>query len=305
MSAKDFGYFLLFIGIAWLALIIPFDPTPFMEPLTLPIVLVLFGSFYILKSFIKSEALDKALGYTFLVFIILMVRANGFLIFTPWNLINAELTESYYNSIAIPNGSPVNLGCDSCSLRLISSVNDNVTASIKHSVNSNPEVIVNNGLSITLKHTIKGHISGGEVNYSIPSLTGNVNVKSGVGSIDINLNNADNPNYLNISTGVGSINLTSFDTIGFEDTIINTGVGSVSVSIDGLNGSKTLDINVGVGSIELFVKPGLVIQFSLNTGLGSVDNNYLSASNADFSNAANRLIITAHTGLGSVSVKTI
>lgn len=304
MSAKDFGYFLLFIGVVWIALIIPFDSTLFRNSLTLPIGLIIFGSLFVVKGLLKLEVIDKPLGYAFLVFIILMVRSNTFLIFTPWDLMHYELTESYANSFNITNASPLSLACDACSMSLLSSSDAQVKTSMKHAVNSRPTIdFKNDSLSINLKHDVPTGMSGALINYSIPDGAGEVQIKAGVGSIDINLVNAENNNRLNISTGVGSINLTNFKTIGFSDTFIDSGVGSVKILIDGVTGDKTIDISTGVGSIDLFIKLGLIIRFELNTGIGSVDNDYGGASLAEYSNATNRLLIKAHTGIGSIDVK--
>lgn len=302
MSTKDLGYFLIFIGALWLAFIIPIDLSMLKGINVLPVGLIIFGSAFLIQGFIDVELVDKLLGYLFLIFIVLFIRANGFFL-TPWTFFTEpSLTEEYNNSFIIDNGSVLNLGCDACSLHLMSSPDNEVKAFMNHDASSSPIIIQESGfLSVSLKQD-KIPMSGGFVNYSIPSITGDVALHLGVGSIEVNLLNLPNNAYLNISTGAGSINLTNFSTLGFKEVYLDTGVGSIDVLINGVNGSQVLELNTGVGSVELFVKPGLIVQFDLSTGLGSVSNNYGSTSTAEFNSAVNRLIVKAHTGIGSVDI---
>lgn len=146
-----------------------------------------------------------------------------------------------------------------------------------------------------------------------------INASTDAGGIDITAPAWVTLGRLDLSTGAGSINA-RVDSQVLSGLTMKTGTGSIDLSSSGLTPSAAkvpVTLSTGTGSIsfDATVSSDAAVLLSAKTGLGSIDQSLrgftitssssvtLEAAAGDMASAATSLVITASTGLGSITLR--
>jgi hypothetical protein len=280
--SKDFGYFLITIGIIWLLFTIPIEVSFMNNPYTLPLGLIIIGGVMLITSYFGVKHVSSI---AFFIFIALWLKAGAW---TP----SPSLTEQYSEIINASSQSILEIQCGACESTIMMShndiqVNNNYTKglSFKSEKQDNKIKLFSEGF-------------GGSKNMiRIPIIKG-LNYEIGVGSLCVKSSSIES---VNISTGVGSIKLGD---LIFTNLITSTGIGSIELNVTNVNSEVSVDLSTGIGSIEVNVIEGLEYKIDASAGLGSVDNE-LGLYSSDYDEVEDKLYTHASTGIGSIKIKRI
>ncbi len=170
-------------------------------------------------------------------------------------------------------------------------------------------------LLVPKDHTyrLEGRSGNGRIEVKGVALTDN-RVTSGNGRIVLEDVTAD---HLHVRTGNGAMEITA----DIADLDANSGNGSVTISPTGSR-SQFLKVSTGNGSVRVNcdrISPEAGLKLDLNTGMGGVavshpnlvydrdsrtmPSKHILAHTPNFDQAATQVVITARTGMGSVSVE--
>jgi len=115
--------------------------------------------------------------------------------------------------------------------------------------------------------------------------------------------------YLTIDAGVGegTIDLTQ---LKVTDLDLKTGVGTTTLTLP-RQGQVQAHVSGGVGNTTIRIPAGVAVRIALDAGVGSVDvlGNYQRHGSTyispDFDTAANRVDLTASSGVGAITIQQI
>ena len=113
-------------------------------------------------------------------------------------------------------------------------------------------------------------------------------------------------------TGGGNLDVVLPDNAANLNATASTGGGNVTIEIgNGTTGNNTVDASSGAGNVVVRVPRGIAARVHARTGLGKaivdprfnkIDSN--TYQSPDYDGAANKVMITAHSGAGNVNVDT-
>lgn len=299
---KGFGWFLIFVGIIWLASTIPADLSLMRNSWVLPAALIILGG---LSIFTGITGVKHIAGIAFIVFIILFIRAGlwaDFASWMPWHMMGS-LTETYNETFTSNAETEINFIMSVGKTVLGSSGTSELIADIKYSKGLSISG-VQEGNSITIQYDSKLCCGGSENTLYLPYIFNMLNAKTGAGNIELSSSDALVADTINLTAGVGSITA-DFENILVQNIEINAGVGSVEITVPDVAGQIAMNIDVGVGSAEIIVDKDTEYYFEADAGLGSIENGFGSLKSSGYDTAENRIYINAKTGVGGIKISKI
>ena len=281
--SKDFGWFLISVGVIWLVLVSPIELDFLKNPLSLPIGLIIIGSVNVLNYYINSELISKINGLLFVIFVILLLRAYS------WNMPFVFMHElaprsNSYNSSFIPSGNLM-LNCDACEVILNKS---NFYADVKVNYPDGVNVsVLPNSISIDSNNNM---MTSSLVSLSLPAVIYDFNVNAG--SIDGLIDGSGN-----ITINAGSIDL---GLVIDGNIMVVSDVGSVNLVVSEVKGDSLLYVESDVGSINLELGSAEYL-IEASAGVGSVNNNR-GAKSVSYDSSSDRVKVIVSTDVGSINI---
>ncbi|HLE06720.1 MAG TPA: hypothetical protein VI790_05165 [Candidatus Nanoarchaeia archaeon] len=282
--SKDFGWFLISVGIIWLVLVSPIELGFLKNPLSLPIGLIVIGVVSVLNYYVNSEIVSKLNGLLFIIFIILLLRAYSWNM--PFVFMHGMVPRTNsYNTSFIPAG-VLTVDCDACEV-VIDKNNFYADFSVSYPDNVNISSLPN-GIKIDNGNNM---MSSSLLSMSLPVVVYDVNVNAG--SIDGSIDGSGN-----ITINAGSIDL---GVAINGDVRVVSNVGSINLAVNEVSGDSLLYIKSDVGSINVNLgSTEYMIEASVN--VGSVNNNRGTSKSAGYNSSSDRVRVIVSTDVGSINI---
>ena len=154
----------------------------------------------------------------------------------------------------------------------------------------------------------------GELEWQIhlnPRVSSDIVAHSDGGNVKLELGGIA-ATHVAADTGGGNLDVVLPDTVANLNATASTGGGNVTIEIgSGTTGNNTVDASSGAGNVVVRVPRGIAARVHARTGLGKtiVDSRFSKIDSntyqsPDYDGAANKVVITAHSGAGNVSIDT-